>query len=95
MYILFIFIVHYMCRGIIMCYVTATELKNNLSHYLELSKKENVFITKNNKVISVLSNPTNNATLEAIMYVESLDIPKDLPSNDKLLEEEILKRCTF
>ena len=78
-----------------MCYVTVTELKNNLSHYLELSKKESVFITKNNKVISVLTNPTNHATLEAIMYVESLDIPNDLPSNDKLLEEEMLKRYTF
>ena len=38
-----------------MCYITATELKNNLGHYLELSSKEDVFITKNGKPIAVLS----------------------------------------
>jgi len=39
-----------------MCYVTSTELKNNLSYYLELSNTEDVFVTKNNNVISVITN---------------------------------------
>ena len=46
-----------------MCYVTATELKNNLSHYLELSKKEYVYVTKNGEVITVLTNPGKHRLL--------------------------------
>ncbi len=37
--------------------ITATELKNNLSKYLLLSATEDVYITKNGKVISKLTNP--------------------------------------
>ena len=32
--------------------ITATELKNNLGKYLLLSAKEDVFITKNGKVVA-------------------------------------------
>ena len=37
--------------------ITATELKNNLGKYLLLSAKEDVFITKNGKVVAKLTNP--------------------------------------
>lgn len=37
--------------------VTATELKNNLGKYLLLSATEDVFITKNGKIIAKLTNP--------------------------------------
>lgn len=37
--------------------VTATELKNNLGKYLMLSATEDIFITKNGKVIAKLTNP--------------------------------------
>jgi len=37
--------------------ITATELKENLSKYLTLSITEDVYITKNGKVISKLTNP--------------------------------------
>ena len=37
--------------------ITATELKNNLSKYLLLSATEDVFITKNGKIIAKLSSP--------------------------------------
>ena len=40
--------------------VTATELKNNLGKYLVLSATEDVFITKNGKVIAKLTNPYQN-----------------------------------
>lgn len=40
--------------------ITATELKNNVSKYLNISKTEDVFITKNGKVISKLTSPFNN-----------------------------------
>lgn len=42
--------------------VSATELKQNLSHYLLLSETEDVLITKNGKVVAKLSNPNSNAS---------------------------------
>lgn len=37
--------------------ITSTELKNNLSKYLTLSETEDVFITKNGKIVAKLTNP--------------------------------------
>ncbi len=37
--------------------ITATEFKTNLGKYLELVLKEDIFITKNGKVIAQLSQP--------------------------------------
>lgn len=37
--------------------ITATELKLNLSKYLLLAEKEDIFITKNGKVVAKLTNP--------------------------------------
>ena len=38
-------------------FITATELKQNLSKYLLLAEQEDVFITRNGKVIAKLTNP--------------------------------------
>lgn len=40
--------------------ITATELKENLSKYLILAESEDVFITKNGKVVAKLTNPFQN-----------------------------------
>ena len=48
--------------------ITATELKTNLSKYLILSATEDIFITRNGKVISKLTNP----------FQERVDIAKSL-----------------
>ena len=37
--------------------ITVTELKMNLGKYLLLAEKEDIFITKNGKVIAKLTNP--------------------------------------
>ena len=37
--------------------ITATELKNNLGKYLLLAETEDIFITRNGKVVAKLSNP--------------------------------------
>ena len=37
--------------------ITATELKNNLGKYLRLAATEDIFITRNGKVVAKLSNP--------------------------------------
>ena len=40
--------------------ITATELKKNLKKYLELSRNEDIFITKNGKRVAKLSNPAKD-----------------------------------
>ena len=60
--------------------ITATELKSNLSKYLLLSATEDVYITRNGKVISKLTNP----------FRERVDIAKSLFGilPDDVTEEE-------
>ena len=74
-----------------MCSVTATELKKNLSFYLEKSMNEDVYITKNNKVISVLMNPQMKAFLESEKLLETLQIDKDVKMSDKEIIEEAIE----
>lgn len=56
--------------------ITATELKQNLGKYLLLSATEDIFITKNGKVIAKLSNPNQ----DRVDMAKSLFgiIPKDI-----------------
>ncbi len=37
--------------------ITATELKSNLGKYLKLAEHEDIFITRNGKIVAKLSNP--------------------------------------
>ena len=38
-------------------FITATELKTNLGKYLILAETEDIYITRNGKVVAKLSNP--------------------------------------
>lgn len=40
--------------------ITATELKNNFGKYLLLAATEDIFITRNGKVVAKLSNPNQD-----------------------------------
>ena len=55
--------------------ITATELKNNLGKYLLLSATEDIFITKNGKVVAKLTNPYQDRVEVAISLFGIL--PKD------------------
>ena len=68
--------------------ITAPELKENLSKYLQLSATEDIFITKNGKVIAKLSNPFE----DRIKIAESLAgiIPADITLEEA--REERLNR---
>lgn len=56
--------------------ITATEFKNNMGKYLPLSAKEDIYISKNGKVIAKLSNPNKNRMQmpEALIGVIPTDI---------------------
>lgn len=67
--------------------ITATEFKNNLGKYLQLASKEDIYITRNGKVVARLSNP----------YQDRVDIANSLfgilPA-DKTLEESEEERLS-
>ena len=68
--------------------ISATELKNNMSKYIALSKKEDILITKNGKVVSKLTNPYKNR-IEKARGLFGI-IPSDFDA-DAALEERIKK----
>ncbi len=48
--------------------ITATELKKNLGKYLMLAETEDIYITRNKKIVAKLSNP----------YQDRVDVAKSL-----------------
>lgn len=69
--------------------ITATELKNNLSKYLLLSATEDVFITKNGRVIAKLTNPNQNRVETAKSLFGILPQDADLMSaREERLQEK-------
>lgn len=64
--------------------ITATELKLNLGKYLALAEKEDIFITKNGKVVAKLSNPN----VDRVKMAKSLlgIIPADITLEDAMTE---------
>ena len=79
-----------------MCYVTATELKNNLSYYLEKAMEEDVYVTKNKKVICVMSNPQLAAFYQLDNLIREAAIKDDSGKSTKdLIGEAIEEKCGF
>lgn len=67
-------------KGDVVMSITATELKINLGKYLMLAETEDIYITRNGKVVAKLTNP----------YQDRVDIAKSLFGilpNDITLEE--------
>ncbi|MBD5105796.1 MAG: type II toxin-antitoxin system prevent-host-death family antitoxin [Lachnospiraceae bacterium] len=66
--------------------VTATELKNNLGKYLVLSATEDVFITKNGKVVAKLTNPYQDRvkTAKSLFGILPIDADMDEAKRERL-----------
>ena len=71
-------------------FVTATEFKTNLGKYLEMARKQDIFITKNGKNIARLTSPTVNklAVLDSLVGI----VPADDVTDDETIREERLSR---
>ena len=78
-----------------MCIVTSTELKKNLSYYLQLSEKEEIHITKNKKVIAIIKNPKSNAFEDFLKLRGCLKGADNGLSDEDMIGEEIMKRCGY
>ena len=68
-----------------MCTITATELKNNLGKYIELSQTEDVYITKNGKPYSKLTNVLSNA-IDDLLSLGGIFKDSDLTIDDTRME---------
>ena len=75
-----------------MCIVTATELKKNLSYYIELSMTEDVYIKKNKEIVSKLSNPKSGAFEEFLKLKGCLAAYDTGEDYDEMIGQEILRR---
>ena len=66
--------------------ITATELKANLSKYLLLSATEDVYITRNGKVISKLTNPFQErvAVAKSLFGILPDDITEEQAREERL-----------
>lgn len=66
--------------------ITATELKLNLGKYLLLSETEDIYITKNGKVISKLSNPNQDkvADMKSLFGIIPADITLEEAREERL-----------
>jgi len=68
--------------------ITATELKMNLGKYLLLAEKEDIFITRNGKVVAKLTNPYQDRveTAKSLFGI----IPADI-TLEEAIEERLNK----
>ncbi len=90
------YIIYYnLCTGVNhMRRVNVTEFRNSLSHYIELSSKEEIHITKNGEVVAVLSSPNTNYYQTLTKLCGCLKDDSDDEYKD-MIGEEIMKRCGY
>ena len=69
--------------------ITATELKENLGKYLQLAATEDIFITRNGRIVAKLTSPYRDLIAEA----QSLAgiIPADITLEEAREERLMLK----
>lgn len=76
-----------------MCYVSVSEFRNNLLHFLNISKTEDVYITRNGKVVSVLSDPQARAIDELLALRGCLEKYDDGKPYEDMIGEAIEEKC--
>lgn len=66
--------------------ITATELKQNLGKYLLLSAQEDIYITKNGKIIAKLTNPHQNRvdTAQSLFGILPQDADLEISKEERL-----------
>ena len=73
-------------KGVLTMSITATELKQNLGRYLLMAATEDVFITKNGKVVAKLSNPNQDRVnmAKSLFGVLPQDITLEEAKNERI-----------
>lgn len=67
--------------------ITATELKQNLGKYLLMSAKEDIYITKNGKIIAKLTNPYQDrvSTARSLFGILPQNADIDVSKEERLI----------
>ena len=82
--------------------ITATELKNNLEKYLQISATEDVFITRNGEVVAKLTSPYHDRvetakSLFGILpkdeIIEGLEVNLSLDHEFARIEENFVNKA--
>lgn len=70
--------------------ITATEFKTNFGKYLELVPKEDIFITRNGKIVAKIVNPQISAvdSLRGLLSNTSYDMDKGSLRQERLSKYE-------
>ncbi len=66
--------------------ITATELKLNLGKYLQLAESEDIYITRNGKVVAKLTNPYQNRVdaVKSLLGVLPADVSLEEAREERL-----------
>ena len=78
-----------------MCTVTTTELRKRLSYYLELSTKERVHVTKNNKTLTTIYNGSDDALAHFLSLRGKFEVKEQYEDYRDFVMEEVMKRWEF
>ena len=70
--------------------ITATELKNDLSKYLQLAESEEVFITKNGRVMCKLSSPyvDKMALVDSLVGILKTEVTVEEGKEERIFRHE-------
>lgn len=74
--------------------VELSEFQNNIDHYIELSNKEDIYIVKGNKILTILTSPSSKAMQDFLAFPDSVGSINENVDYDKIIKEEIIKRCS-
>ena len=72
--------------------ITVTELRKKLNYYLKMSEKEAIYITKQNKIISVLCSPQSHAIDELLNLKGILEEYDDGKPYEDMIGEALLEK---
>ncbi len=70
--------------------VTETEFKTHFGEYLDLLSQEDIFVTRNGKIVAKIVNP-NTSAVESISGLLAGELPDDYDAED-LRTERLEKR---
>ena len=73
--------------------ISVTEFRNNLAHYIDLSRKHDIAITKNGEVVAILSDPDNSYYQSLIKLYGCLKDIDSKESYEDIIGDEILSKC--
>jgi len=74
--------------------ITATEFKTNFGKYLDMIIEEDVLISKNGKVVAILSKPKDEKYASLMRLIDIVHTEENI-SLDDIRRERLSRQCKF